>query len=33
MRYLKNIHPEEILKEEFLEPMGNTREPGFHRQG
>lgn len=22
MRYLKNIHPGEVLKEEFLEPMG-----------
>lgn len=22
MRYLKNIHPGEILKEEFLEPIG-----------
>lgn len=22
MRYLKNIHPGEVLKEEFLDPMG-----------
>ncbi len=24
MRHLKNIHPGEVLKEEFLEPMGIT---------
>ena len=24
MRILKNIHPGEVLKEEFLEPMGIT---------